>query len=156
MATFESTAIDDGKPIVTPQSAGEVMVQYGEATLTDALAANDLIVLGVLPADCMLVDLIFTSDDLDSDGTPAIVMDVGILNAAEDDLETNQTIISATDVGQAGGVVRGNIKNMYDRTYIDVSTSDRKIAAKVTTVAATPAAGKVRASILYRAAEYRM
>ena len=151
MTVYSTNLISTRVPPVAPAQAGIVHCAYGETdNISAALAADDIIKLAVLPARCLPVDLIVDSDDLDSNATPTLVMSAGILNSAGDDLET-ELLISGSDVGQAGGIARMDSGLAYTNV---VSDSDRTVAIKVGTGAATANTGKIRACFMYRAVEY--
>lgn len=146
-------------PPASPHSAGEVYVADFEVELDDQVAQNDLAGLVALPPDCIPVDICMVVPDLDSGGTPAIVFDVGILNAAKTDLVPSSLLIDGSTAGQAGGVARmDDYECAYEpATWLAESTSPEKheekiVAMKVMTAAATAAAGTIRGHVLYRAA----
>ncbi len=147
-------------PVKSPHSAGETMCTTFKVALDTDLAANDLIGFDLLPPDCIPVDIVFHSTDLDSGGTPAIVLDVGILNADKDDLVPSSLLIDGSTVGQGGGMARmDHYEAAYEpATWLAEATSPgisekKTIAAKVMTAAATPQAGTIRGTIFYRSAE---
>jgi len=146
-------------PGAAPHSARENYVVRGTVALDTDLEDNDIAGLVELPANCIPVDCALISTDLDT-GTPAIVFDVGILNAAGDDLVPSSNLITDSDVGQAGGVERMNDREcaFAPATWLAEATcpaisAAKTVALKVTTVAATPAAGTVDFLLFYRAAE---
>lgn len=162
MTTFNSDQITNSKyyPGAAPHSAREVHQVDGIVSLPDTLAANDLAKLVELPAHCIPVDCVLISDDLDTNATPTIVFDVGILNAAGTDLVPSSDLISASIIGQTGGTERMNSKecSFAPATWLAEATSPKiyakkTVALKVTTVAATKAAGYVYFRLYYRAAE---
>ena len=83
----------------TPYSAGEgnvntISVQFDVGT--DNLNANDEWHVIRLPADASIIHAAIEADDLDTDGTPAIVLDLGITGDSD-------AIIDGATVAQAGG-----------------------------------------------------
>lgn len=140
MANWTATDVQTGA-VETPKyvHVGAVAEIYSVA-VTTSLALNDTITGPVLPAGCTLIDVILDCDDLDSNGSPAIKFDVGISGTAA-------KFISASTVGQAGGVQRSNVAGTTGYT----PTSNTPVIAKVNTAAATAAAGTVRIGILYTA-----
>lgn len=139
----------------TPGGAGEVVSYRATIDLaTGDLTLNNIIEMGPLPAGCVLVDAILDTDDLDS-GTPAITLDVGIMNGdfgALTDADGNARtcgaeILSAVTTAQAGGVVRPTLKTAY---RIDRSDVDRGIGLKIKAAPGTAAAGTVGLTVIYR------
>ena len=144
----KSMNVEAYRPAVAPQEAGAVYVNDGEADVpANGLATNDLIALCVLPPLCVPVDFILLAGDLD--GGAGLIMSVGVLNAAQNDLEANTNMITGSNVGQAGGLARATALPLtFD------ATANRIIAAKVTTGAATGQAAKLRGIMQYRAESF--
>jgi hypothetical protein len=151
MTVYTAENAQTYNPVATPHSAGELMVNTGYYAIPAAAVVNSVVKLCVLPANCILVDAVLASPDLDSSGSPAIVVDVGILDSAGTSLVDNSEIIDGSTVCQAGGIARMDSINCL---ALGVSTSDRVVALKIMTAAATGALGTVYLSILYREAEY--
>jgi len=105
----------------------------GEYTITAALALNDTIELFDLPPRARVVSGFVKVDDLDTGGSPAIVLAVG--DAGDDD-----RYFTGLTTGQAGGV-----STTMAATGVDyVTTAKTRVIAKVTTGPATGATtGKV-------------
>lgn len=100
----------------------------GEYTITAALALNDTIDLFDLPPRARIISGFVKSDDLDTNGTPAIVLAVG--DSGDDD-----RYFTGLTVGQAGGV-----STALAATGVDyVTTAKTRVTAKVTTAPATGA-----------------
>lgn len=137
MAKITAAGLD--QPVLNPRGAGDVVASpRRSAAVAATLAQNDLVVLGILPAWCELVDFALDATDLDTNASPAIVLAVGILNAAGDDLNANQNIITASTVAQAGGV---QFANDPKGLALAAASVDRYLVAKVITAAGTGAAG---------------
>jgi hypothetical protein len=130
--------------------AGDVVSVRGEFSLAAALVVNDIIEMGWLPANCVPVDVIVDTDDLDT-GTAA-VLEAGIVGdpfrgTAADTTDTN-AFIDASTVGQAGGIARMNV--VTGPRLASVSRPRRfgiKVATAPTTSATT---GKIGMTLLYR------
>lgn len=142
---------------VTPMpiaKGSEVVSVRGEFTLT-AAALNDVVELLFLPEDHIPVDWALDVDDIDSNGSPLVTMDVGILNAAETAISTaaadgGAKWATALTTGQAGGFVRAAA---IGHTRVTPSATSRRIVGVVfAAAAATFAAGKVAITLSYRAA----
>lgn len=151
MATFTSTFF--GQAVMAPHSAGELMVVEAVVTVTDELAADDLIKFGYLPAGCVPVDMIAAADELDTNATDTLRLSFGLLNSDGEDLVAASLMITAMNADAAVNVVRaGDV--VTDVAMLDPVTPveyDRIVAAKVTAAAATPAAGDLRVKMFYRA-----
>ncbi len=93
------------RPASTVDSAGGLCVNRAVYAVAAALVLNDTIRMCKLPADHVPVDLLLSSTDLDTDGSPALVYDVGIEDTvgATDDADA---FIDGSTVGQAGGIAR--------------------------------------------------
>lgn len=117
------------RPEVDPPWAGKVVASDGSITVTAAqIALNALVGLCILPRGCVPIDFILIESDLDT-GT-ALTQTVGVLNSTEDDLVASTNFLTASTVGQAGGVSR--MTNIPDALKAP-STSDRVIAVKSAT-----------------------
>lgn len=147
MATFTSNNF--GECIFSPHSAGEVHVMDDTAELTTALALNDIVKMGYLPAGCVPLDCVLVADSLDSSGD-TIQLAVGILNDDEDDLVTAKTFITDASANATITVTRAaGATGMLALTPDD--DDDQIVAVKVTTAAGTAVAGGVRVILTYRA-----
>lgn len=113
----------------------ELVVQRSVVTLNAALVINDILELGVLPADHALVDAILDTDDIDS-GT-LLVYDVGIMSGSVGLADTARTVgaqifSAANTPGRTAGMARPtlNLGNILP------SSVDRSIGLKATTAPA--------------------
>lgn len=138
-----------------PSFAGQVVAHRFTFPVTAliAAAAGDIIEMAPIPRGCTVVDMILDSDDLDTDGTPAITMDVGIMSGVFGDTAQDRTIgaefFSGSTVGQAGGLVRPTLKTAQ---RVAASDTERSIGIKIGTAADAGAAGTVGLTIFYAAA----
>lgn len=105
----------------------------GEYTIAAALALNDTIDLFDLPPNARIVGGFVKSDDLDTNGSPAIVLAVG--DSGDDD-----RYFSGLTIAQAGGV-----SFTLAATGVDyVTTGKTRVTLKVTTGPGTGATtGKI-------------
>lgn len=115
-------------------------------TLLAALVINDVIQMVTVPKYAQILEIILTSDDLDSNGSPLITLSVGDGNLAD-------RFIKADTVAQAGGIVRlgagltaalqsGGVGYRY--------TAEDTIDVKVIAAPATGAtAGDISLTVLY-------
>lgn len=146
MSEFEAANFGEAVP---PQSAGEVYIADGVVTLPDTLAADDIIKFGHLPADCLPVDLVVHTEELDSNATDTLRITIGLLNDAGDDIVSGSELLVGAQA-EAVKTIRANGGTGFLGITRD-KTKDRILAAKVTTAAATAASGKLRAIMTYRA-----
>lgn len=110
------------------------------------LVANNVVDLGILPAGHAITEAILIADDLDTNGTPTITVDVGIMSGTIGDAVNARTVgtelFSASNVAQAGTVSTAvTTKTVYTLAATGV---DRSIGAKFVAGAATGAAGRLR------------
>lgn len=135
------------KPAIFPAGL-EMVAQRDEIALVAAdLDANDAGSVSILPAGCQLAGISYDSDDLDTNAAPTIAASVGIMNAAETDLEVVlATGITASQTGTAVHLVTPAMLRLA------ASQADRKIGVKFTAAAATKQAGIVGLTLHLRAA----
>lgn len=126
------------EPLSYPSTAGEAVAIRFSHQLTNAPAVGDILELACIPSNCRVAEIILDMDDLDTNGAPAIVADVGIMSGdfgKEDNARTcGAEFFSGSNLGQAGGVARPTLKTAYRTTASNV---DRGIGVKFTTAAAT-------------------
>ena len=145
-STFQSDAVTGARPSIDCAEAGEVKAVRGTYDLAAALVVNDVIELVKIPQGHVIVDAIVDCDDLDSDGSPAIVMDFGEVGGDVD------ALIAASTVGQAGGLARMDQKT---GPRLIASSAEMTLGAKVTTAPATGATtGTIGLTVLYRPANF--
>lgn len=148
MPTAKSPWVLGSKPMPIPNGS-EVVNVLVECPVTAAqTAADDIYYMCDLPEDCVLVDAVFASTDLDTGGTPKHAMSFGILNAAATDMTT--ALHAAIVVGQAGTAARLTPTLATVGVKTDGKTR-AKLGYKVTTAAGAGAAGTVYLSLSYRA-----
>ena len=97
MATFTADEAAATAPAKGEGMSGNCKVVVAEYEITAALALNDVVQMVKVPAGAIVSNVVLATDDLDTDGTPAIVLDVG------DGGDTDRYIDGST-VGQAGGI----------------------------------------------------
>jgi hypothetical protein len=149
MTTFTSKCAAGQKPVPSLISGLPGVLLY-EFLTTASLAAGDIIDLGPLPANVAPLDVMLVTDDLDTNGTPTITLSVGLLNAGKTDLNggTNETWITASTVGQAGGIARATTAAVY---LLGASTSERRLGIKVVAAAATGTGAGEKIAVLVTA-----
>ena len=136
--------------VAYPDCAGDVTQNRFELDLASTplkgvtLAIGDIIDFGIIPGTTTVVDVILDSDDLDSNASPTLAYDVGILtgNPGETTSRTCGTeFFAATTVSQAASVTRLSKGTGFRVAPVAKDTS---IGIKITTAAATlPVTGKL-------------
>lgn len=96
MPTYTATMARVGNSAYTAGPAGQEYTAYSSYSVTAALALNDVIEMLRVPAGARITRVTLKASDLDTGGSPAIVLDVG------DTGDTDRLIDGAT-IGQAGG-----------------------------------------------------
>jgi predicted transcriptional regulator len=140
-----------------PDCAGDVVTNRYELDLASGvlkgvtLAVGDIIDLGPIPANSTVEDVIIDSDDLDSNGSPTIAFDVGVMSGNPGETGTRTCgaeFFAASTVAQAGGVARTTLKTAFRVAPVQ---TDKSVGLKITTAAATqPATGKLGVSVRVR------
>lgn len=141
MALFKSKQIGAGRQAPSPTEAVCAISVVGEVLTVAGMTANDVIEMVAFPAGTVPVDVTVVCEDLDT-GTPAITLDVGVLSGSYGDTGTRTCgaeFLSASTIGQAGGMARANVPAGFLLGY---SASDRSLGVKIGTAAATLATGK--------------
>lgn len=143
---------------VTADGAGDVIsndffydVPVGQIVL------NDIIDLGVLPAYHTVSDAVIVADDLDTNGTPTIALDVGIMSGTPGDTVSARTcgneLFAASTAAQTGVAARMTAATGFK---ILPTEADRSIGVKFQTGAATAAAGRIRVRVFMHAADHKV
>jgi len=142
MATdFTVTSLN---PLTEGGHVNELVVEHKTYNLTAALVVNDTIAMCTLPANHVIVDCILATDDLDTDGSPAIVLDVGVVGGDTD------ALIDGSTVAQAGGLAR---MSEVAGIRIAQSTTDTSIGILTQVAPATGATtGRIDLILISRAA----
>lgn len=119
-----------------------------------ALVVNDTVDLVILPGNCVPVDLLLDADDLDSGGSPALVLKVGIYDPTSGNpTSDDDCFITTTIIGQTGGVARMNAVAGLRLAPVDY---DRYVRVTVSTAPATGATtGKLGVQLQYKGADHR-
>jgi hypothetical protein len=107
-------------------------------TFPAAPVLNDTVEMVLLPKGAVLCDMVLDADDLDTGGTPTIMLQVG-------DGTTADKFIGASNVAQAGGVARMDKKGNVGVPL----AADTKAVVKVSTGPATGAVGDIRLTAIY-------
>lgn len=157
MALLFSTTTRGATREAAPINGAECVAVRVERALTVAEnVTGNIIDFAILPADTVLVDAILDSDDIDTNGAPAVLLDVGIMTGLPgEDLDEagaartcGAEVFSGATVGQAGTVARPTVKGAF---RIAATAKDRSVGIKVATQSATAAAGTIGLTLLLRA-----
>lgn len=151
MAIIQSDFAKGIKDVPYPANAGQVCAARFFMTAPASLALNDILELAVIPPGCRVIDAVLDVDDLDS-GTPAIVLDVGIMSGEVGSTDVGRTcgdeFFDGITTAQAGGVARPTLAKALRTTKSNVQ---RSVGAKVMTAAGTPQAGVIGLTLFYAA-----
>ena len=155
MATYKTSHANEVIPMPVANGAELVSVRM-ELDVDTALALNDIIHMGFLPEDHIMVDAMVDADELDT-GADAITLQAGALNTGATDIDLpnsgGASWVGSSTVGQAGGVARADSEAI---TRVPVSSTVRRnIGLKVAAGPGTGATGvKVGLTVWYRAATH--
>ena len=143
MATLYSDRVVNATTRLTgtvARSGIGLMEETATYTLTAALALNDVIQMVRIPQNATIISMTLSADDLDSNGSPAIVLDVG------DGSDTDRFIDGST-IGQAGGVEPAiNNKAGHLHQYTSEDTIDVLVQVAPATGATS---GTIKLSVIY-------
>ena len=148
MSTKKSPWALGSKPMPQPIGSEVVNVLLEAELATADLTANDIVIMGSIPSDCVLVDAVFAADDLDS--ATSLVLAFGTINDDEDDLATS--LQADAGVGQTANAVRATLTPAMLATT--GGTTGQAVGYKVATAPGTAVAGTVMLSLSYRSTNY--
>lgn len=126
--------------------AGDGVVNRFYIDVTPAmLVAGNIFDIGILPAGHTVIDAILCPTDLDTNGTPTITLDVGIMSGfignTTDVRTSGAEIFAASNAAQTGSVARPTLPSAFSITAAPIN---RSIGVKVVTGPATAAAGRIK------------
>jgi hypothetical protein len=138
--------------------AGDVVVNEYFYDLTVAQnIVNDIIDIGVLPAYHTVVDMVLVPDDLDTNASPAVALDVGLMSGTVGDTVTARTCgaeFFAADTGaRSGAAARMSAATGFK---VQATESDRSIGVKIQAASATAAAGRIRLVVTMAPADHKV
>lgn len=149
MANIQTTNVAGKVP--SPIAMGqEAPVLRTKLTLTAGqVSTSNVYEMAIIPPGYSVVDWAVDVDDLDSNGSPALVFKVGILNSGKTDLDSAPNIwATGATTGQAGGVLR---MTTTAAIRCGSSTSERVVGIIPTTGAGTAAAGDIGLTLWLKA-----
>lgn len=126
-------------PLFMPKGSNMACRRKTFEITTGELQLNDVIACIELPAGALIVDGWVAVDDLDSNGSPALVLHVG----TGDDPDG---LLASSSIGQAGGFARFDAALLKDGVALTVNDT---VDVKVATAAATAQAGTVTLCVMY-------
>lgn len=156
--TKVSRHADGTLSVVASDCAGCVVVNEFFVDLTAAqVVAGNMFDVGVIPAYHTVVDMILIPDDLDTNGTPTITLDVGLLSGDVGDASSNRTIgaefFSASNSARTGVPERMSLATGFKVKPVE---KDRSIGVKINGAAATAGGGRVRLMVFSAAADHNI
>ena len=126
MATYTSATFN--QPAKTGAQSGEIITARYSVINTSAIATGDFLKFGKLPAGHKIVDWLIENEDFGT-SCPA---DIGVLNAAGDDLVANTLLFDDLELGTAG-MTRRTVVMPTALASADMA-NDKILAAKIGTV----------------------
>jgi hypothetical protein len=143
MALLQSKQVAARLPLPEATSASHPVMVIGEFVVPAGLALNDVIEMGGIPAfHFPSGPPTFVFDDVDSNGTPLISFDAGIISGTyglKDNARTCGTqFLTADTLARIGGAVQG--LGRLGMTLVP-TTADRGVGLRVSAAAATLVVG---------------
>lgn len=144
--------------VVTGDCAGDVVVNDYFIDVTAAqIVLNDIIDMGILPAYHTVVDAVLIPDDMDTNVSPTVALDVGIMSGTPGDTTTARTcdavIFAASVAAQTGVAARPTLASAFK---ILPTEADRSIGVKFQAAAATAAAGRIRLRVTMAPSDHKL
>ncbi len=119
---------------------GNVKVSYGVVAATGTITTADSATVCRLPVGAVVLGVTLEADDLDTNGTPTITLNVGDAGSAT-------RYFSASTVAQAGTAAVATAASGL--LYTVTGTNDTAVVVAVAANAATSADGNIRVAVLY-------
>lgn len=155
MALYQAREIKFyGQQAFSTSDAIDCIAVGGEFVVPTGLALNDVIEFGALPAFTVPVDLVAVIEDLDTNATPTITLDAGMLSGdygrADNARTCGNEFFAGDTTARTGGIARAN---KTTGLMLACTNTDRGFGLKVSAAAATLAVGaKIRVTMLVRPA----
>lgn len=144
MALIQSDAAKGKINVPYPGFAGQAVIKRYAMPIPTTVDDGDILELAPIPPNCRVVDMVLDIDDVDSHGTPALSIDVGIMSGewgVNDAARTcGQEFFAANTTGRTGGVARPTAVGAHRTARSDKA---RSVGVKIVAKAATAAAGQV-------------
>lgn len=146
MANFKSKQVAFGLAAVSALSASALVPVTGEYVTKTGDAINDIVEMGAIPANCVVVDLIVDNGALGASAT----LDAGILSGVYGDAVAGRTMGNEFFAAQAAATA-GVIRRNKSVAGVAVDSADKSWGLKF--LGANPATGQtIRATLLVRPA----
>jgi hypothetical protein len=147
MATIASKFSSNQLATPTSPCFGQPVVQDLFIDVTAAqLLLNNVFDLGILPAGHTVTGAVLLPGDLDSNGTPLLALDIGIMSGTPGDVTSVRTCGSELFAADATARAAGGVTRMTQQSGFTIlaTGADRSIGVKVQAAPATAAAGRIR------------
>jgi hypothetical protein len=138
MATYNSPAVTNSTPVASHGIAGNVKVMTATVACAASPATTDTINFFTMPKNSKVHFAALYSTDMDTNGSPALTLNVGDAGSAT-------RLFSGSTVGQAGTLSSAVAVTGFEYQY----TADTAITATAGVNAATGAAGSVTLTVFY-------
>jgi hypothetical protein len=138
MATYSSSAYTNNDPIPLHGLGGSVKVKRAVVSCTAAPSTSDTLNFFYMPNGARVHLAILEADDMDTNGTPTLTLNVGDSGSAT-------RLFSASTVGQAGTLSSAIATAGGDYLY----TAKTLVTGVAANNAATGAAGTVTLTVFY-------
>ena len=148
MSLYQAREVMGYRPTPNARRTGATTTVRGLVIPTVALVLNDQMEACILPADHVPVDLYYDTDQLDTNGSPLITLNVGIMTGTPGDNVNARTIgtefFSADTTARTGGMAR-----LARRQGVRILPApfDRSIGITVAAAAATAVASLTSLSV---------
>jgi hypothetical protein len=143
MATYTTVSVRSGYAPIGDE-AGEESITRVVFPLVTALVAGDVIDMAILPADQLPTGFVADFDALDSNGTPTMILNLGLITGIPGDTQSvrsvGQQFLANDVVARAGGISR---LSRVQGARITGAPVDRSIGFYVGTAAATAVTGSL-------------
>lgn len=139
MATFQAAQAKDTFPLVGHNSNGVVVCARGFYSTDTAVSAGDIIEMCKVPEGYTIIDGFLRCNDLDTNGTPTIDLNVGI--SSDTDLLLDGGVLNGSAVTNylPEGGIRVPFMGLLNSTGGYAVTAETKIQIGVVAAAATAA-----------------
>lgn len=154
MALFQSNQVKAQKALPAARDGVATVAVTTEFVIPAGLALNDIIEMGGIPAGHIPVDVVVSFPDTDSNGTPLVAFDAGIISGRFGDpvlgsRACGNEFFAADTTARAGGIARAN-KSLAG---VAPKLTEQGWGLKVQAAAATLATGgTVRATLFLASA----
>lgn len=101
--TIDDTSLVEATDVPSPIGGRAVQnIHIAKALTTAMLAADYVTALLKMPANTRYVDMYIDSTDMDTNGTPTLQMNVGIIGIGDATYDDDNALLNAQGLGQTG------------------------------------------------------